>query len=96
MAANFRIKIHRNSDNLHLKLMGDFDSKAAHEVLNELNKNCHVASKVFIHTSGLKHIHPFGRDIFQKHLDLMNRQAFLITFTGRNSLMLAPEGTMIC
>jgi hypothetical protein len=96
MAANFRILIHRNSDNLHLKLMGDFDGKSAHKVLNELKKNCHCASKVFIHTSCLKHIHPFGRDIFHNNLDFLNRQSFLITFTGRNSRMLAPEGTKIC
>ena len=96
MAANFRILIHRNSDNVHLKLMGDFDGKSAHEVLHELKKNCHFASKVFIHTSCLKHIYPFGRYIFQNNLDFLYRQSFLIAFTGRNSRILAPEGTKIC
>lgn len=95
MAENFLILIHRNSDNLHLKLKGDFDGKSAHEVLNELKRNGHFASKVFIHTSCLKHVHPFGREIFQNNLDFLNRQSFLIRFTGRNSLMLAPEGTKI-
>jgi hypothetical protein len=96
MAADFRILIHRNSDNLHLKLMGDFDGTSAHEVLNALKKNCRGASKVFIHTSCLKHIHPFGRNVFHNNLDILNRQPFLLAFTGRNSRMLAPEGTKMC
>jgi len=38
MAARFRISIHRNSENLHLKLMGDFDGTSAHELLNVLKR----------------------------------------------------------
>ena len=91
MTANSRILIHRNSDNLHLKLMGDFDEKSAHKVLNALKKNGHFASKVFIHNSCLKHIHSFGRDIFHNNLYSLSRKSFLIAFTGRNSRMLAPE-----
>ena len=96
MAADFRILIHRNSDNLHLKLMGDFDGRSAYEVLKALKKNCRGASKVFIHTSCLKHIHSFGRNVFHNNLAILNRQPFLLAFTGQNSRVLAPEGTKMC
>ena len=61
MASNFKIVNHRNSDNMHLKLMGDFDGSSAHQLLNLLTKNGLAASKIFIHTSALKSIVPFGR-----------------------------------
>ncbi len=34
MAANFRIAIHRNDDNLHLQVIGDFDGSSAWELIN--------------------------------------------------------------
>jgi hypothetical protein len=36
MASNFRIYCHQNKDNLHLKLMGDFDGSSAYELINTL------------------------------------------------------------
>jgi hypothetical protein len=38
MASNFRIFCHQNSDNLHLKLMGDFDGTSPYESLETLRK----------------------------------------------------------
>ncbi len=49
MSANFRISMHRNSENLHLKLMGDFDGSSACELLNVLRKNSRDPLRVFIH-----------------------------------------------
>jgi hypothetical protein len=34
MAANFKIFVHKNSENLHLKLIGDFGGNSACELLN--------------------------------------------------------------
>ena len=39
MASNFTISVHRNSDQLDLRLMGDFDGTSACELLNALEKN---------------------------------------------------------
>lgn len=50
MAARFRISIHRNSENLHLKLMGDFDGTSAHELLNVLKRYSTRTARIFIHT----------------------------------------------
>jgi len=91
MAANFKIFVHKNSENLHLKLIGDFDGSSAHELLNVLKSNCIGASKVFIHTSCLKHIYPFGREIFHKKLEALTCRSVSVLFTGEEALQLAPE-----
>ena len=92
MATDFKILIHKNSDNLHLKLIGDFDRASAYEVLNALKKNCRGASMVFIHTSCLTHIHPFPRDVFHNQLNLLKKRSFLVAFTGQHSDKLIPNG----
>ena len=84
MATNFRIVIHQNSDSLHLRLMGDFDGSSAHELLNTMRSHCVVVNKIFIHTSGLKDIHPFGRAVFQRNLSSLGKQAVSLIITGEN------------
>ncbi len=91
MSANFKIFVHKNSENLHLKLIGDFDESSACELLNVLKSNCIGASKVFIHTSCLKCIHPFGREIFHKKLEALNNRSISVLFTGEEASQLAPE-----
>lgn len=59
MAANFRISAHRNSDGLHLELMGDFDGVSACELLNALRERSDRIERIFIHTSALKQIYPY-------------------------------------
>ena len=85
MAANFKIRIHRNSDNLHLKLMGDFDGSSAHELLNVLETNSPKASRVFIHTSCVKSIVPFGRNVFQNNLGQLKGKPGHLVFTGKRA-----------
>jgi hypothetical protein len=92
MATDFKILVHKNSENLHLKLIGDFDRTSAHEVLNALKKNCGGASRVFIHTSCLNRIHPFPRDVFHNQLNMLKKQSLLVAFTGQNSGKLIPNG----
>lgn len=91
MAANFRISIHQNSESLHIKLVGDFDGSSAHELLDALQKNCRKASKIFIHTSSLKEIHPFGREVFQSNMCQIGQQVVPLVFTGEKAVLLAPE-----
>ncbi len=92
MATNFKITLHQNSDNLHLMLEGDFDGSSAHELLNILEKSCRLVSKVFIHTSGLWHIHPFGSSLFQSHLSCLKPcKHILLKFTGVHARKLLPE-----
>ena len=91
MAANFKIFVHKNSENLHLKLIGDFDGNSAHELFNLLESNCIRGLKVFIHTSCLKRIHSFGREVFHKKLKALNNRSISILFTGEEAPQLAPE-----
>jgi hypothetical protein len=91
MASNFKISIHRNSDSLDLKLMGDFDGTSACELLNALKENCDGVARVFVNTSGLKDIYPFGQDTFQNSLYLLKGRPFCLVFTGENAGSIAPE-----
>jgi hypothetical protein len=91
MASNFRISAHRNSDNLHLKLIGDFDGSSAWELLNLLKKSTNGICRVFIHTNSLKSIYPFGKDTFRQNLRDMNHRPFRIVFTGDYASEIAPE-----
>ena len=91
MACKFRISTHRNSDNLHLKLEGDFDGSSAHELINYLKKNIRNSSRIFIHTNCLKGIHPFGADVFRSNFDFKKGQSVAFVFTGEKAAQLAPE-----
>ena len=92
MAVNFRITVHQNSDNLHLRLDGDFDGSSAYLLLNTIEKRCRLASKAFIHTSGLRRIDPFGSSVFRNHLDeLKPCKHMLLQFTGEHAEALTPQ-----
>jgi len=83
MACNFRILTHQNSDDIHLKLTGDFDGSSACELINAL-KTCSVkTNKVFIHTGGLKDVHNFGKGVFQSNFPEIAHQAGELIFTGK-------------
>ncbi len=94
MAANFRISKHQNSDNLHLKLAGDFDGTSAWELFYILKKNFRSASKIFIHCSCLNEIDPFGRDVFHANLNSLKRESAFLLFTGEKASQIAPEGRL--
>ncbi|UCG80592.1 MAG: hypothetical protein JSV60_11700 [Desulfobacterales bacterium] len=47
MAANFKISIYRNSENLDLRLNRDFNGSSAHQVINMLKRNYHASSNIF-------------------------------------------------
>lgn len=91
MAANFKVLVHRNSENLHLKLMGDFDSTSAFELVNALDRNSEGAGKVFVHTSCLKNIYPFGRETFHDYLSSLKNRHIHLIFTGTNATAIAPD-----
>jgi hypothetical protein len=94
MASNFRIYMHRNSDSLHLKLAGDFDGTSAFELLDMMKRNGAGLRKVFIHTSDLKTIHPFGLHVFEKSLSDLKGSSFQLLFTGQYAQQIAPAEGM--
>ena len=94
MATNFRISVHKNCENLHLTLMGDFDGTSAHELLGNLKRYSYRTSKVFVHTSCLGDIHPFGLNVFHNHLDVLKGKSLELVFTGENASQFLPEKPM--
>lgn len=91
MASNFKILFHRNAENLHLKLLGDFDGSSAWELINSLKNNCYGINRIFIHTNCLKHVHPFGREVLQKNLSTPIGKSAQVVFTGEKASLLAPQ-----
>ena len=84
MASNFAFSFHQTGDGLHMKLHGDLDGSSACEIINAL-KNYHTnSSQIFIHTSYLKTIYPFGRDVFQKNLSAFTKKFDNIRFIGKH------------
>jgi hypothetical protein len=92
MAPNFKIFSHQNSDNLHLKLMGDFDGSSAYELIHTLEKYNGSNGRVFIHTCALSSVHPFGLNVFQKNGSIKKLSQSL-TFTGEYGATIAPQGS---
>jgi hypothetical protein len=90
MASNFKILIHKSAESLHLKLMGDFDGTSAHELLNTIEDYGARMNKIFIHTSGLKDIYPFGKAVFQNHFSSINKSSKIVIFTGEHMDQIAP------
>ncbi len=95
MASNFKISIHRNSENLHLRLMGDFDGSSAWQLLNVLKKTSNRVYKIIIHTSSLNTVYPFGRDTFHSNLSDLNGCPIRLLFTGEHANRIAPEKSFV-
>jgi len=89
MAANFHIVTDNGTDDLHVKLDGDFDGTSAFELLHVLRKASHKKRKIVIDTDGLKRIYPFGREIFWKNLHTVTNRTEKLVMTGRNDHRLA-------
>jgi hypothetical protein len=95
MACNFKIVVHKNSDNLHLKLTGAFDGTSALKLISSLKTRKNRASKVFIHTSSLTDIYPFGKNVFEDGLDSLDGQVFSLVFTGEKAKQLIPKNAKL-
>ena len=91
MIKNHKIFVHRSSEYIHMKLIGNFDGSLAYELLNLLEKNTNSASKIFIHTNSLSNVSAFGRDVFQKKLNVINNQSTQFLFTGEYASQLIPK-----
>ena len=84
MARNFQIFQHRTQDTLHMKLHGDFDGSSAAELIHALKENRMPFYQVFINTSELDKIHPFGLEVFQKRLLEIQHNGPALRFIGKD------------
>ena len=92
MAADFRILVHRQGESLHLKLLGEFDSLSAHQLIHSIEKNSLGVGRVFIHTSGLRYVDEWAGDFFRKHFPRHDDRKVEVIFTGEAGMEMAPEG----
>lgn len=92
MASNFKILVKKNNKNVHLKLRGDFDGTSADELLIALKENASRGSKIYICTSGLRQVYPFGQRLLQKNLYIMNDQSVSLIFKGKHGAKLGRKG----
>ena len=95
MAENFKILVHRSSESVHLKLIGDFDAVSADDLFCAVKKNIMGAGRIFVHTNGLESIHAFDRTTFRNNLSTIVGSAVRLVFTGKNGAMMAPEGSRL-
>ena len=91
MASIFQIISYKNKDSLYLRLSGDFDEYSAHDLINTLRKHDTGFWDIYIDTSNLKIVHSFGRGVFQKNLNGINRQLKNLIFVGTNKHKIAPN-----
>ena len=94
MKTNFRILIHRSDSSLHLKLLGEFDEKAARELLHTLKRRAAKMSRVFIHTGGLNGVYPPGPALFNDKCRCFLGTSPPLIFTGDHAGLLAPTGSV--
>lgn len=92
MARYFRVQAEKRNEDLHLRLEGDFDGASAHAVIRLIGKSGCRGGTVFVHTKGLRDIHPFGREVFWRNLSGCGKGRLQLVFTGRKGPLLAPQG----
>lgn len=93
MTETFQIYPYRNSDNLHLRLMGVFDEEAALSLMEVLNENRTGVGKIFVHTAPLDQVRDSGVEMFRSKLGSLDRPGAEIIFTGKAGERIAGDAT---
>ena len=94
MASNFQIVVFREGDNVHLKLVGDFDGSSACELVETVKDHSVGGHRVLICTNSVKRVYPFGVHVFEQKLGELKCSPFRLFFTGAHAKRLAPKKTL--
>ena len=89
MAMNFKMFQLKSKNSVHLTLDGDFDGTSAHELINLLRSCDKDVDQVFINTSGLRAVHPFGQVVLDRHLSAVSGRFMNLVFIGDHSRQLS-------
>jgi hypothetical protein len=83
MNSKFKIFKHRQSQNLYLKLTGEFNDMSVCELIDVLKDNYNDVIQVFVHTNTLNGISTsnMGRDVSNKNIKDLSDNSFNIQFT---------------
>ncbi|MEE4357874.1 MAG: HD-GYP domain-containing protein [Desulfococcaceae bacterium] len=95
MSEKFQIESRISRGNLHLRPKGDFDGISAWELLNCIHGSCDRSGKVFIDTSHLHNLCPFGCNTFRCGLNFSLIPGERIFFKGKKGFDIAPGGCRV-
>ncbi|MFC1887160.1 hypothetical protein ACFLZM_08935 [Thermodesulfobacteriota bacterium] len=85
MADNFRMVSHRNDENLHIKLFGDFDLHSANRLVKAIKTNSHGVSRIIMHTSCVDQVSPPATEFFKKHVNMLDNRSISFFITGKEA-----------
>ena len=91
MEKDFKILIHRNNDNLHVRLEGLFNKNAARKLIGLLESYARKFSTVFLHTSGLHEVVPSSLVACRAAMLRLQRGSTIFTATGEYAPRFVPE-----
>jgi hypothetical protein len=94
MTSCFKILIHRNDDELHFIMEGDFDHTSADALIGTFRKNYLGERKVFFHTSRMGSVSTSGTEAFINDLKNFPVASKTLFFTGKNAVAMAPDGVV--
>jgi hypothetical protein len=84
MHSKFQLFSNLTKDVLHLKLLGEFDGSAACDLIKRLEEGRSTASKVFVDTTSLRSVHPFGKTVFENRFGRVSKTTPGLCFIGKN------------
>jgi anti-anti-sigma regulatory factor len=86
MALNFEIIADKTGDGFSLNLKGDFDGTSAYELVYAIKKLADKPVRIYVNTSELKRVHPFGLDVFDRAIRFSGRNSAKLIFRGNQSI----------
>lgn len=84
MSSKFQVVASLENDALHLQILGEFDGSAACDLIKRLEEGRSTVSQVFIDTTNLRSVHPFGKNVFDNRIGRLSRTTPGLIFTGKN------------
>ena len=94
MASNFKIISHRNGENIHIMLKGDFDGNSAWELFHFIKEKSKGIHGFFINTKRLNKIYSFGTHTFYRLLKKLKRSNIHVLIMGDNDQKVLHENDM--
>jgi anti-anti-sigma regulatory factor len=90
MALNFEIITDKIGDGFSLKLKGEFDATSAYELVYAIKKLADKPVRIYVNTSEIKRVHPFGLEVFNRAMRFSGRNSAQLIFRGNQNLAQAP------
>lgn len=84
MSSKFQIVESVKNNALHLQILGKFDGSAACDLIKRLEDRRSTASRVYVDTTRLQSVHPFGKTVFENRIGRLSRTTPGLSFIGKN------------